>query len=236
MPWSRSQTHVQTLWVAPHPDLDQNCLAAPRVCVWKVWTWVASRVAIVWTYQNLVTKVWTWVVKLWTNFFKTFANLCPDFCDHILLVCLDFRDPLRNFRDPRRIFREPRRNFFDSCTVFADLMSRLSRHKLRAGLCNLGLNPDATPPTRCLSRPTARNFLDSNSRRDFPDQGRDGANKILFLATFPTEIDSAWLSLATKPETTRPSRPNRRPRLVKEVRMARVSEGKWWCMTERYTK
>ena len=30
-PGSRSQTHVQTLGVASHPDLDPNCIVAPRV-------------------------------------------------------------------------------------------------------------------------------------------------------------------------------------------------------------
>ena len=55
-PWSRSQTHIQTFRVAPHPDLDPNCIVAPRVWVWKVWTWVAQWAAKVWTYRNLVAK------------------------------------------------------------------------------------------------------------------------------------------------------------------------------------
>ena len=73
LPGSRSQTYVQTLRVAPHPDLESdfasgfrvaphpNCIVAPRVWVWKVWTWVAPWAAKVWTHQNLVAKVWTWV-------------------------------------------------------------------------------------------------------------------------------------------------------------------------------
>ena len=57
-------THVQTLRVAPHPDLDPNCIVALRVS--KVWTWVAPWAAKIWTYQKMVAIVWTWVAKVWT--------------------------------------------------------------------------------------------------------------------------------------------------------------------------
>ena len=46
--------------------------------------------------------------------------------------------------------RDPWRDF---CPDFSDFMTRLSRLKLSARLCNLGLNPDAARPlTRFLSR------------------------------------------------------------------------------------
>ena len=50
----------------------------------------------------------------------------------------------------------------DSCPDFPDLMSRLSRLKLSALLCNLGLNPDAARPLARLmsrlSRPYVQTF------------------------------------------------------------------------------
>ena len=81
-----------------------------------------------------------------------FRDPCLELRDQVL-VCPDSPDPCPDFRDQILVcpdFCGPRR---DSCPDFPDLMSRLSRLKLSARLCNLGLNPEAARPlARLMSR------------------------------------------------------------------------------------
>ena len=70
----------------------------------------------------------------------------------------------------------------DSCPEFSDLMSRHSRLKLSARLCNLGLNPDAARP---LVRLMSRIFRP-------------------YVQTFQTQTLGATTQFGSKPEAARP--------------------------------
>ena len=71
--------------------------------------------------------------RLSRPYVQTYQALCPDLPDS------NSRRDYANWVYIR-MRREPWR---DSCPNFPDLMSRLSRLKISARLCNLGLNPDA---------------------------------------------------------------------------------------------
>ena len=74
---------------------------------------------------------------------QTFQTSCPDFPDSNSRQESAIWVQIRMRRDPWR----------DFCPNFSDLFTRLSRLKLSARLCNLGLNPDAARPlARLLSR------------------------------------------------------------------------------------
>ena len=80
---------------------------------------------------------------LGTTLVQTFQTLCPDFPDSNCWRESSIWDQIRMRRNP----------WHDSCPDFPDLMSRLSRLKLLARICNLGLNPDAARPVgRFMSR------------------------------------------------------------------------------------
>ena len=165
----------------------------------KFWTWIAK----VWTYENLVNIFWTWVAKVWayqilvSTDFRDQVLVCPDFRDQIL-VCPDFRDPRldssSDFPDSQSwhdyaiwvLMRMQR----DSSPDFPDFRPRLSILKLSARLCNLGLDRMLCDPRSnhgATLAKTVRLFRPRRGRRDFRDQGGNGA-------TLQTKARSAQLS------------------------------------------
>ena len=64
-----SQVDVPHSW----PD---SCPGSRKSGNTQVWLRNARKwVAKVWTYQNLVMKIWTWVAKIWTRFPRPMARL-----------------------------------------------------------------------------------------------------------------------------------------------------------------
>ena len=109
----------------------------------------------------------------------------------------------------------PRDPWRDSCPYFPDLLSRLSRLKLSARLCNFGLNPDAAqylarlcpdfPDFRC--RPFQTRTLDPNLH--FLVLNQDAARSIAplmsrhsrpFVQTFQTQTLGAIIQFSFKSE------------------------------------
>ena len=110
--------------------------------------------------------------------------------------------------------------WLDSCPDFPDLMTRLSRLKLLARICNLGLNPDAARPLARLmsrlSRPYVQTFPTQTlgANLQFGSKSGCGATRgaacpdfpDLLTKTFNTQTLSVNVNLGPNPDAARPWR------------------------------